>query len=123
MHVRRNNLILAPLSIVLFSDGEPDYPGAGRLTLEQRYARVDLSPLEFLSRNVTVRLLYADPPIAQLWEKRVPRKRVRLWTQDAEVMKGWRRHLVEGVPMEKQDSLWSWVANVVDVRVRRERVL
>jgi len=123
VHVRRNNLILAPLNIVMFSDGEPDYPGAGRLAAEQRYARVDLSPLEFLSRNVTVRLLYADPPIAQLWEKKVARKRVRLWTQDSEVMKGWRRHMVDGVSIERQDSLWSWVDHVVDVRVRRERVL
>ena len=123
LHVRRNNLVLAPLNVVLFSDGEPDYPGAGRLSEDDRYKRVDMSPLEYLSRNVTVRLLYADPPIAQLWERKVPRKRVRLWTQDAEVMKGWRRHMVDGVPMERQDSLWSWVQNVVDVRVRRERVL
>lgn len=123
LHVKRNNLVLAPLNVVLFSDGEPDYPGAVRLTPEERYKRVDMSPLEYLSRNVTVRLLYADPPIAQLWERRVPRKRVRLWTQDSEVMKGWRRHMVDGVPMEKQDSLWSWVQNVVDVRVKRERVL
>src|SRR6266571_859886 len=123
LHVKRNNLVLAPLNVVLFSDGEPDYPGAGRLSVEEKYKRVDLSPLEYLSRNVTVRLLYADPPIAQLWENKVPRKRVRLWTQDSEVMKGWRRHMAEGVPMEKQDSLWSWVQNVVDVRVRRERVL
>src|SRR5436309_1812797 len=123
LHVKRNNLVLAPLNVVLFSDGEPDYPGAGRLSVEDKYKRVDLSPLEYLSRNVTVRLLYADPPIAQLWENKVPRKRVRLWTQDSEVMKGWRRHVVDGVPMEKQDSLWSWVQNVVDVRVRRERVL
>jgi hypothetical protein len=123
LHVRRNNLVLAPLNIVLVSDGEPDFPGAGRLTPEQRYARLDLGPLEFLSRNVTVRLLYADPPIAQLWERRVSRKRVRLWTQDAEVMKGWRRHAVEGVATARQDSLWSWVEHVVDVRVKRERVL
>jgi len=123
LHVRRNNLILAPLNVVLFSDGEPDYSGAGRLTADERYKRVDLSPLEYLSRNVTVRLLYADPPVAQLWERRVPRKRVRLWTQDSEVMKGWRRHMVDGVPMERQDSIWSWVQQVVDVRVRRERVL
>jgi len=123
VHVRRNNLILAPLNIVLVSDGEPDYPGSGRLSPEQRYARVDLSPLEYLSRNVTVRLLYADPPIAQLWERRVPRKRVRLWTQDAQVMHGWRRHMLGGVPIERQDSLWSWVDQIVDVRVRRERVL
>jgi len=123
VHVRRNNLVLAPLNVVLFSDGEPDFPGAGRLTPEQRYARIDLTPLEFLSRNVTVRLLYADPPIAQLWERRVPRKRVRVWTQDAEVMRGWRRHMLGGVSVERQDSVWSWVENIVDVRVRRERVL
>src|SRR3989442_735745 len=48
---------------------------------------------------------------------------VRLWTQDSEVMKGWRRHMVDGAPMQRQDSLWSWVDKVVDVRVRRERVL
>src|SRR5437773_65387 len=123
LHVKRNNLVLAPLNVVLFSDGEPDYPGAGRLSLEDKYKRVDLSPLEYLSRNVTVRLLYADPPIAQLWENKVPRKRVRLWTQDSEVMKGWRRHMVDGAPMQRQDSLWSWVDKVVDVRVRRERVI
>jgi len=123
LHVKRNNLVLAPLNVVLFSDGEPDYPGAGRLSMDDKYKRVDMSPLEYLSRNVTVRLLYADPPIAQLWENKVPRKRVRLWTQDSEVMKGWRRHMVDGAPMERQDSLWSWVDKVVDVRVRRERVL
>lgn len=123
VHVKRNNLILAPLNIVLFSDGEPDFPGAGRLSPEERSGRVDLSPLEYLSRNVTVRLLYATPPVAQLWERRVKRKRVRIWTQDSEVMRGWRRHVVGGVPMERQDSLWSWMQNIVDVRVRRERVL
>jgi len=123
MHVRRNNLVLAPLNVVLFSDGEPDYPSAGRVSSDDKYKRVDMSALEYLSRNVTVRLLYAAPPIAQLWERKVPRKRVRLWTQDADVMRGWRRHMLDGVPMERQDSLWSWVQNVVDVRVRRERVL
>ena len=123
LHVRRNNLVLAPLNVVLISDGEPDFPGAGRLTPEERYGRIDLGPLEYLSRNVTVRLLYADPPIAQLWERRVKRKRVRVWTQDAEVMRGWRRHMQGGVAVERQDSLWSWVNGIVDVRVRRERVL
>jgi len=74
LHVKRNNLVLAPLNVVLFSDGEPDYPGAGRLSMDDKYKRVDLSPLEYLSRNVTVRLLYADPPIAQLWENKVAAK-------------------------------------------------
>lgn len=123
VHVRRNNLVLAPLNIVLISDGEPDFPGAGRLTPEQRYSRIDVSRLEFLSRNVTVRLLYADPPIAQHWERQVPRKRVRIWTQDAQVMRGWRRHLVPDLAIEAQDSLWSWVDKVVNVPVRRGRIL
>jgi hypothetical protein len=123
VHVKRNNLVLAPLNIVMFSDGEPDFPGSGRLTPEQRYSRVNLDPLEYLSRNVTVRLLYATPSVAQYWERLVPRKRVRLWTQDSEVMRGWRRHLVPEIAIERQDSLWSWVENIVDTRVRRERVL
>jgi len=38
-------------------------------------------------------------------------------------MKGWRRHMVDGAAIERQDSLWSWVDKVVDVRVRRERVI
>src|SRR5947199_1705718 len=106
LHVRRNNLILAPLNVVLFSDGEPDYPGAGRLTADERYKRVDLSPLEYLSRNVTVRLLYADPPVAQLWERQVPRTRVRPWTQDSEVINGWGRHVADDGAIERQDAPW-----------------
>jgi hypothetical protein len=53
----------------------------------------------------------------------VPRKRVRLWTQDADVMEGWRRHVVASKAPEQQDSLWSWMKNVVDFRVRRGKVL
>jgi hypothetical protein len=123
VHVRRQNLVLAPLSIVMFSDGLPDMPGGRRMTLDSLYGLVDLSPLEYLSRNVTVRLLYAEPGVAQNWERRVKRQRVRFWTQDQAVMPGWRRHLVPGTAPEAQDSLWSWVANIVDFRVRRGRVL
>lgn len=120
VHVQRQNLSLAPLSIVMFSDGVPDIPGVrGR----EVYKRVNLKPLEYLSRSVTVRLLYASPRVAQHWEKQVPRKRVRLWTQDADVMQGWRRHMSATAPMERQDSLWSWMKNVVDFRVRRGNVL
>lgn len=122
VHVKRQNLVLAPLTIVMFSDGLPDMPGRG-LSVDSLYGLVNLSPLEYLSRNVTVRLLYADPGVAQNWERRVKRQRVRFWTQDQAVMPGWRRHLVPGTAPEAQDSLWSWVANIVDFRVRRGRVL
>ncbi|MGH7509119.1 MAG: hypothetical protein ACREMZ_06585 [Gemmatimonadales bacterium] len=120
VHVTRQNLTLAPLSIVMFSDGIPDIPGAKG---DAVYRRVNLKPLEYLSRSVTVRLLYASPRVAQRWEKQVPRKRVRLWTQDADVMQGWRRHMLASTPPERQDSLWSWMKNVVDFRVRRGSVL
>lgn len=120
VHVTRQNLNLAPLSIIMFSDGVPDIPGARG---DELYKRIDLKPLEYLSRSVTVRLLYASPKVAQQWERRVPRKRVKLWTQDADVMQGWRRHRVASAPMERQDSLWSWMKNVVDFRVRRGNVL
>jgi hypothetical protein len=87
------------------------------------FKRINVKPLEYLSRSVTVRLLYASPRVAQQWEKQVPRKRVKLWTQDADVMQGWRRHKLASAPMERQDSLWSWMKNVVDFRVRRGNVL
>ena len=82
-----------------------------------------MTSLEYLSRSVTVRLLYASPKVAQRWEHNVPRKRVRLWTQDAEVMEGWRRHFVSTGRPEQQDSLWSWMKNVVDFRVRRGKMI
>jgi hypothetical protein len=120
VHVQRQNLGLAPLSIVMFSDGVPDMPGVKG---DDLYRRIKVEPLEYISRSVTVRLLYASPKVAQRWEKYVPRKRVRLWTQDADVMQGWRRHKVASAPMERQDSLWSWIKNVVDFRVRRGKAL
>jgi hypothetical protein len=120
VHVQRQNLGLAPLSIVMFSDGVPDMPGVKG---DDLYRRIKVEPLEYISRSVTVRLLYASPKVAQRWEKYVPRKRVRLWTQDADVMQGWRRHKLASAPMERQDSLWSWIKNVVDFRVRRGKAL
>jgi hypothetical protein len=123
VHIKRQNLVLAPLNIVLFSDGVPDFPGAGRLSPTQLYAKIDVSPIEFLSRNVTIRLLYAQPQQAQNWEKFVPRTRVKIWTQDEQVMAGWHRRELQGVAMERQDSLWSWTEQIVDFRVRRGKIL
>lgn len=123
VHIRRQNLVLAPLNVVMFTDGLPDFPGAGRLTTEARFARVNMSPLEYLSRSVTVRVLYVRPVVAQNWERLVKRQRVRVWTQDADIMKGWRRHEMPGVPLAQQDSLLSWMEKIVDFRVRRGRIL
>jgi hypothetical protein len=123
VHIRRQNLVLAPLNVVMFTDGLPDFPGAGHLSTEARFARVDMSPLEYLSRSVSVRVLYVRPAVAQHWERMVKRQRVRIWTQDSDVMKGWRRHEIPGTPLEQQDSLLSWMDKIVDFRVRRGKII
>jgi hypothetical protein len=116
--IKARNLILAPINIVLLSDGEPDYPGMSARDSLGPYGKVDLSPLEYLSRSVTVRLLYATPTVDSRWEHNVKRNRVRMWTLDGQVMTGWRAQLAPDEPPEQQDRLWSWIADNVDFRVR-----
>lgn len=115
--VKRQNLILAPLNIVLVSDGVPDVRAARGDTLGP-YQRLNVQPLEFLSRSTTIRLLYPTPTVAVNWERGVERRRVRLWTVDAQVMGGWRAQLEPGRPPEAQEKLWSWMHDNVDFRVR-----
>lgn len=119
--IKQRGLILSPLNIVLFTDGVPDVSRSAEA--ENPYEAIDVSPLEFLSRSVTVRLLYPDPTVAANWRREVSRRRVRLWTQDAEVMDGWRAQLQPGLPLEEQAALWTWIKDNVDFRVRRERII
>jgi hypothetical protein len=115
--IKRQNLVLSPLNIVVLSDGLPDTPVEGSDTLSP-YRRLDFAPLEYLSRSVTVRLLYPTPTVAARWEQGVKRRRVRLWTLDREVMAGWHTQLTSGQPPETQDLLWEWVQDNVNFRVR-----
>jgi len=48
----------------------------------------------------------------------VAHDRVRMWTVEAEVMKGWRGQLEGGVDLARQAKLWKWVRDNVDFRVR-----
>jgi hypothetical protein len=117
--IKERGLILAPLNVVLLSDGVPDVTPGTRLPAgESPYARIDLTPLEYLSRSVTVRLLYASPTVGEDWKRLVRRKRVRLWTEEAQVMQGWHMQEQPGVPLERQAALWKWVQDNVDFRVR-----
>jgi hypothetical protein len=115
---KERNLLLTPLSIMLVTDGVPDIPRA-KPGSPEAYRQIDLAPLEYLSRSVTVRIAYPSPPVSERWRTLVPRKRVRLWAVDAEVMKGWRAQMRPDMEPAGQDRLWKWVRENVDFRVRR----
>jgi hypothetical protein len=114
---KERNLVLSPITIMVVSDGVPDVPGA-KAGARALYERIDLSPLEFLSKNLTLRLTYTSPRVGENWRKHVPRQRVRLWTTEAEVMKSWSAQLVAGTDPAGQARLWKWVHDNVDFRVR-----
>lgn len=120
-YVQNKKLIMKPLSIVLLTDGIPDAPKKNN---KDDYRSFDLSPLENLSRNVTLRVLYTSASTGLNWQTKVPRKRVRIWTQDAKVMEGWKAQdiMVPGRKFEKQDRFFSWIKDNVDFPVRVKRV-
>jgi hypothetical protein len=115
--VKRQNLVLSPINIVLLTDGLPDTPAARGDSLGP-YKKIKLSSLEYLSKSVTLRLLYPSPTVAVRWERHIPRRRVRMWTVDNEVMETWRRQYRAGAPPAQQKALWKWIEDNVDFRVR-----
>lgn len=115
---KRENLVLAPLEVVMISDGVPDI--STRIKSEKkRYTQVSLKPLEYLARSVTIRLLYSSSKVGDHWRKLVKRKRVKIFTGDVEVMVGWKNQMVTGVPIEKQEKVLIWIKDNVDLRVPR----
>lgn len=115
--VKRQNLVLSPINIVLLTDGLPDTPAAKGDSLGP-YKKIDLSQLEYLSKNVTLRVLYPDPTTAVRWENVIPRRRVRMWTVANQVMETWVRHHKQGAAPEQQAALWKWIQDNVDFPVR-----
>lgn len=116
--VKERGLVLAPLNVVVLSDGEPDSPDIRRVRGQPPYAQINLTPLEYLSRSVTVRLLYASPTVGENWKRLIERRRVRMWTQEAQIMAGWHQQFKAGVPLEQQHDLWQWVKDNVDYRAQ-----
>jgi hypothetical protein len=117
--VKRQDLILTPIAVVVISDGVPDVTTRQVSDASAPFRKIDVSQLEFLSRSVTVRLLYATPGVSVRWERDIPRQRVRIWTVDSGVMEGWHAQMAPNVPLDRQDQLWKWVSDNVDFRVRR----
>jgi hypothetical protein len=118
--VKDRNLVLTPLTVMVVSDGVPDVRSARiKSGSAASYRHIDLSPLDYLSRSVTVRLVYASPKVGDNWRKLVKRDRVRFWAVESDVMKGWRAQMKPDTPLADQDRLWKWVKDNIDFRVRR----
>lgn len=122
--IQNHNLVLRPISVVMLSDGIPDFVIDGERHF-RRFSDIDVSPLERLSRNITIRVLYTDPGDARAWETEVPRRRVRIWTQDADVMATWNSPTIyfeDNRPLEQQERWMEWTMNNVNYSVRARRV-
>ena len=118
--VKNKNLVLRPISIVMISDGIPDVKKDGETDFKSLIVR----PLEQLARSVTIRLLYTSAVTGRNWQTKVPRRRVKIWTQDAEVMVYWKDPsiLQPDLTMEEQDRFIAWLKDNVDFGVRSRRV-
>ncbi|MBL0349683.1 MAG: hypothetical protein IPP68_04835 [Elusimicrobia bacterium] len=119
--VKSRNLLLRPISVVMISDGKPYVKENGG---KVDFRNIEVKPLEKLARNITLRLLYTDAVTGRSWQTEVPRRNIRVWTQDAKVMAYWKDPsvLTPGAPLEKQDKFSAWVKDNVDFGVRARRV-
>ena len=122
--IDQKKLLLKPISIVLLTDGDPDLGDGSGGSAAAKFHNLSVSPLEGLSRNITVRVLYTDAVTAKSWRDEMPRKRVKVWTQDAVVMAEWKdpRTMLPDTPFEKQTRFFSWVKDNVDFTPRLKRV-
>jgi hypothetical protein len=128
--IDQKKLLLKPISIVLMTDGDPDMGETSPASTDKdagkdaKFRHLSVSPLEGLSRNITVRVLYTDAVTGKNWLDEMPRKRVKVWTQDAVVMSEWKdpKMYLPDTPFEKQTRFFSWVANNVDFQPRVRRV-
>lgn len=118
--VKNKNLVMRPISVVMISDGKPDVKVEG----ETEFRSIIVNPLERLARSVTLRLLYTDADTGKNWMTKVPRKRVRIWTQDANVMISWKDPaiLLPDTAMAQQTRFFEWIKDNVDFGVRARSV-
>ncbi len=119
--VRNKNLLLRPISIVMVSDGVPD---VSKKVDASEYRTIDLYPLENLARSITVRMLYTSAPVGMAWQTKVRRNRVKVWSQDAMVMKQWNASniMFPGEALPKQEKFFDWLKDNVDFNVRSRRI-
>ena len=118
--IKNKNLVLRPISIVMISDGIPDVKRNGKTDFGSLVVR----PLEKLARSVTIRLLYTNPVVGKSWQTRVKRSRVKIWTQDADVLVSWKdpKIFLPDIPFAEQTRFFAWVKDNIDFGVRARRV-
>ena len=118
--VKSKNLVLRPISVVMLSDGIPDVKKEGG----KDFSSIRIEPLERLARNVTIRLLYTNAVVGRDWSTKVKRRRVKVWTQDAEVLISWKdpNILIPEKQIDEQEHFFAWVKDNVDFGVRSRRV-
>jgi hypothetical protein len=120
LYIKNKKLVLRPVSIVMLSDGQPDVKREGVTDFKS----IVVKPLENLSRNVTIRLLYTDAVVGKNWQTKVKRIKVKVWTQDALVMKTWKDPdiLIPDLDFTQQKRFFSWLKDNVDFNVRSFKV-
>ncbi len=113
--VKQKNLTLLPLSMVLLTDGVPEIEGdKSKKAVKQAYSKIDMSPLENLTKEVTLRMLYIGPKVGFNWRNYVPTNKIRVWTVEPKVMYGWKEQLKRN----GQEGLWKWIGDNIDLKVR-----
>jgi hypothetical protein len=119
--VKNKKLMLKPIDIVMLTDGIPDAPTKDG---KADYRTIKLDALELLSRNITVRVLYTSASTGINWQTKVPRERVKVWTQDANVMKEWKSPTIiqPRLPFPQQKRFFEWIGDNVNFKVPRKRV-
>lgn len=122
--MRNKNLVLRPVSVVMISDGIPDSPDVKAGEGETVYRNVELGPLEKLSRNISIRLLYTTPTVGKSWQTEIPRRRVKIWTQNADVMTSWNDSTMyrPDSALATQERWLDWTKDNVDFGVRARRI-
>lgn len=119
--VRNRNLSMRPIGVVMLSDG---FPSLNPSDKKPDFKSITLEPLENLSRNVTLRVLYTKADIAMGWATLVPRNRVKVWSQDDRVMSTWKdpKIFLPKTKFDKQERFFSWLKNNVDFPVQSRTV-
>lgn len=117
--VKQKNLVFAPLEVLIVSDGIPEIQGKSKLAIKQAYSKIDLSPIEYITRNVSIRLLYSGPRVGNNWRNYVPTSRVKIWTVEPRVMYGWKTQKKRG----GDNALYVWMRDNIDLRIKSRGLL